>query len=173
MRSTQPAISRSASTAAAGAERGREGDRERIELREEELRATKQQVQAGEVRVRKDVVTEDKTLEVPVTREEVVIERHPATGRAAAGSIEEGEEIRVPLTEEEVRVEKRPVVKEEISVGKRKVQETEVVRDKVRREEARIEESGASRGRKAWQGSERRRRLDPAYAGPERRLVTT
>jgi uncharacterized protein (TIGR02271 family) len=149
-----------------------EKDRERIELREEELRATKEQVNAGEVRVRKDVVTEEKTIEVPVTREEVVIERHPASGRPAAGSIKEGEEIRVPLTEEEIRVEKRPVVKEEISVGKRKVQETEVVRDTVRREEARIEESGDLKARTAWQGKERRRRRDASYAGPERRLIT-
>jgi uncharacterized protein (TIGR02271 family) len=94
-----------------------EKDRERIELREEELRATKEPVKAGEVRVRKDVVTEEKTIDVPVTREEVVIERHPASGRPATGSIKEGEEIRVPLTEEEVRVEKRPVVKEEITFG--------------------------------------------------------
>ena len=149
-----------------------EKDRERIQLREEELRATKEPVKAGDVRVRKDVVTEEKTLEVPVTRAEVVIEREPARGRPASGSIKEGEEIRVPLVEEEVRVEKQPVVKEEISVGKRKVQETETVRDTVRREEARIEESGASRVRKPWQGAERRRRRDPSYAGPERRLVT-
>ena len=148
-------------------------DRERIELRQEELQTTKEQVKAGEVRVRKDVVTEEKTLEVPVTREEAVIERHPVSGRPAAGSIKEGEEIRVPLTEEEVRVEKRPVVKEEITLGKRKVQDTETVRDTVRREEARIEEVGAARVRKPWQGTERRRRRDSSYAGPERRLVTT
>ena len=65
------------------------------------------------------------------------------------------------------------MVKEEITVGKRKVQETETIRDTVRREEARIEESGRSRVRKPWQGAERRRRQDPSYAGPERRLVTT
>ena len=148
-------------------------DRERIELREEELQATKHEVKAGEVRVRKDVVAEEKTIEVPVTREEVIIERHPATGRPAAGGIKEGEEIRVPISEEKVRVEKRPVVKEEITVGKRKVQDTKTVRDTVRREEARIEESGTSRARNPWQGTERRRRRDPGYAGPERRLVTS
>jgi uncharacterized protein (TIGR02271 family) len=147
--------------------------RERIELREEELRATKEPVKAGEVRVRKEVVEEEKRIDVPVTREEVVIERHPASGRPVTGSIKEGEEIRVPLTEEEVRVEKRPVVKEEISVGKRKVQETETVRDTVRREEARIEEKGAARVRDPWKGKERRRRRDPSYAGPERRSVTS
>jgi uncharacterized protein (TIGR02271 family) len=147
-------------------------DRERIELREEELRASKDRVKAGEVRVRKDVVTEEKTIEVPVTREEVVIERHPASGRKASGDIKEGEEIRIPLTEEQVRVEKTPIVKEEITVGKRQVQDTEKVRDTVRREEARIEEKGDARVREPWRGKERRRRLDASYSGPERRLTT-
>jgi uncharacterized protein (TIGR02271 family) len=146
--------------------------REPIELREEELRATTEPVKAGEVRVRKDVVTDEKTIDVPVSREEVVVERHPVADRPAGGSIKEGEEIRVPLTEEEVRVEKRPVVKEEVSVGKRKVQETETVRDTVRREEARVEESGAARVREPWRGKERRRQRDPRYTGPERRMAT-
>jgi stress response protein YsnF len=77
------------------------------------------------------------------------------------------------VTEEEVRVEKKPVVKEEITVGKRRVQETETVRDTVRREEARVEETGAARVREPWRGKERRRRRDSSYAGPERRVVTT
>ena len=147
-------------------------DRERLQLREEELRATKERVKAGEVRVRKDVVSEEKTIEVPVTREEVVIERHPVSGRPATGKIKEGEEIRIPVTEEEVRVEKRPVVKEEITVGKRHVQETETVRDTIRREEARVDETGAARVREPWKGKERRRRRDASYAGPERRTIS-
>jgi uncharacterized protein (TIGR02271 family) len=145
--------------------------RERIELREEELRATKEPVKAGEVRVRKEVIEKEKSIDVPVTREEVVIERQPVSGRPVTGDIKEGEEIRIPLTEEEVRVEKWPVVKEEISVGKRKVQGTETVRDTVRREEARIEEKGSAHVRDPWKGKERRRRRDPSYAGPERRTV--
>lgn len=148
-------------------------DRKRLQLREEELVATKERVKAGEVRVRKDVVTEEKTIEVPVTREEVVIERHPVSGRPTTGEIKDGEEIRIPVTEEEVRVEKRPVVKEEITVGKKRVQDTETVRDTVRREEARIDESGETRARKSWKGKERRLRYDPSYTGPERRLVAT
>ena len=147
-------------------------DRERLQLREEELLATKERVKAGEVRVRKEVVTEEKSIDVPVTREEAVIERRPVSGRSAAGDIKEGEEIRIPLTEEEVRVEKRPVVKEEITVGKRSVQETETVRDTVRREEARIDDTGRARVRDPWKGKERRRRRDANYAGPERRTTT-
>ena len=44
------------------------------------------------------------------------------------------------------------MVKEEISVGKRKVQETETVRDTVRREEARIEGKGCSAGARPVEG---------------------
>ena len=145
-----------------------------IELREEELRAEKKRVQAGEVRVRKEVVTEERTLEVPVTREEVVIERRPAAqGRTASGSIDEGEEIRIPLMEEEVRVEKTPVVREEVTLKKRQVQGTEEISDTVRREEARIEQTGDAQIRgdsEGWRGNERRYRHDSSYSGPERRL---
>ncbi len=145
-----------------------------IELREEELRADKERVSAGEVRVRKEVVSEERTLEVPVTREEVVIERRPAAkGRDAAGGIDEDEEIRIPLTEEEVRVEKSPVVREEVTLKKRQVQGTEQVSDTVRREEAKIERTGDANIKgdtEPWRGNERRYRHDSSYTGPERRL---
>jgi len=53
-----------------------------IQAREEQLHVNKQRQQVGEVTVRKEVHTEHKTIEVPVEREEVVIERHAVTGRA-------------------------------------------------------------------------------------------
>ena len=108
---------------------------ERIQLREEELQAHKQSVETGEVRVRKEVVTEHRTLEVPVQREEVVIERHAPTGVLV-------EEIRIPVSEEQVTVEKRLVVKEEVTVGKRVVQGTERVGGEVRKEVVRVEREG-------------------------------
>jgi uncharacterized protein (TIGR02271 family) len=160
--------------AATGATGGDFDDSTRLELREEELRAEKDRVQAGEVRLRKEVVSEERTIEVPVTREEVVIERRPAaSGRDAGGTIDEGDEIRIPIMEEEVRVEKTPVVREEVTLKKRQVQDTEKVSDTVRREEARIEETGGARVREeteAWRGNERRYRHDASYSGPERRL---
>jgi len=115
---------------------------QRVEVREEELHARKQPVQTGEVRVRKEVVTENRTMDVPVTREEVVIERHPVSGRTAPGEIRAGEEIRIPVREEQVHVEKTNVVKEEVTVGKRKVQETEHVGGTVRKEKVRVETEG-------------------------------
>lgn len=49
-----------------------------MQVREETLQVFKQWVQTGEVRIRKRVVTENQTFTVPVTREEVIIERVPA-----------------------------------------------------------------------------------------------
>jgi uncharacterized protein (TIGR02271 family) len=113
-----------------------------IQAREEELQVKKERQKAGEVHVRKEVHTEHKTIDVPVEREEVVIERHAASGKAASGPIREGQEIRVPVSEEHVEVTKTPVVKEEVTVGKRKVKDTQHVSDTVRKEEIKVEERG-------------------------------
>jgi uncharacterized protein (TIGR02271 family) len=114
-----------------------------FQVREEELHARKQPVQTGEVRVHKEVHTEHRTLDVPVQREEVVLERHPVSGHQTAGSaIRAGEEIRIPVREEQVHVEKTPVVKEEVTVGKRKVQDTQTVSGEVRKEQVKVEREG-------------------------------
>ncbi|MBV9342896.1 MAG: YsnF/AvaK domain-containing protein [Acidobacteria bacterium] len=117
---------------------------ERIQLLGEILRVHKERVSTGTVRLRKEVVTEHQNIEVPTTREELVVERIPGHDREASGSqLGAGEkEIRVPLSEERVRVEKKPVIKEEVQVGKRQVQETKRVSDQVRHEELRTETEG-------------------------------
>jgi uncharacterized protein (TIGR02271 family) len=115
---------------------------QRVQLREEELRARKQPVETGQVGLRKEVVSEQQSIDVPVTHEEVFIERRPASGQPSDTPIGEGETYRVPVREEQVTVEKQPVVREEVNLGKRQVQETKQVSDTVRREEARIEREG-------------------------------
>ena len=113
-----------------------------VKLREEQLRVQKQPVETGEARLRKDVVTEQKSMDVPVTREEVYVERRPGSGQPSDQPIGEGETYRVPVREEQVTVEKQPVVREEVSLGKRQVQDTKQVSDTVRREEAHVEPKG-------------------------------
>ena len=69
-----------------------------LELKEERLHARTTPVEAGEVRVRKDVVTEHRTIDVPVHREEVVVERRLVEDRpAATAPIREGDEVRIPV----------------------------------------------------------------------------
>jgi uncharacterized protein (TIGR02271 family) len=113
----------------------------RISLLSEVLRVNKERVETGEVRLRKDVRTENQTINVPVSREELVIERVAGNNRNATGEqIGDNDEIRVPLSEERVNVEKAPVVREEVRVGKRQVQDTQTVSDNVRHEELEVDD---------------------------------
>jgi uncharacterized protein (TIGR02271 family) len=118
-----------------------DGRVDRVQLFGEVLRVHKERINRGEVRLRKDVVTENQTIEVPVMREELVLERVPVSSNTPVPSVNigRGQEIRVPLSEEKVRLEKEPVLREEINVGKRAVQDVARVSGDVRREELRVD----------------------------------
>jgi uncharacterized protein (TIGR02271 family) len=123
----------------AGTASEREGEH-RMQLSEEELEARKRVRDAGEVTIRKDVVTERRQIDVPVTKEEVHVERVPASGASAPGGEAFDEKtIRVPIREEEVEITKRPRVREELQVSKTARQEERRVEGEVRREEARVD----------------------------------
>lgn len=113
-----------------------------LQLREEELLAHKERVETGEVLIGTEVVTEERTLEVPVTREEVTVERRRVQARPSDAPIGEDETIEVSVYQEDIEVEKRPIIYEEVSVGKRQVQQIEQVSDTIRREEAVVQARG-------------------------------
>ena len=115
-----------------------------LKLREEQLNVSKESVKTGEVEVHKDVVEEQKTVHVPVTHEEVYVERRDVDDTTADTTtpIGDDETIRVPIIEEKVEVTKKPVVTEELVIGKRQATETEQVTEKTKREEAKVETDG-------------------------------
>lgn len=95
--------------------------------------------------ITKDPITEKKTIEVPVTHEELFVEKRPpkdSTSSSAQGPVKSKTEIKVPLNREEVEVTKEPFVKEEVVVKKKPVTETRTVSDTVRKE--RIKMSGSA-----------------------------
>jgi uncharacterized protein (TIGR02271 family) len=113
-------------------------DRNRMTAYEEELSVHKHKVDAGDVNIRKEVHTEHKTIDVPVQREEVVIERRPASGEST-GRMGGHQEIRIPVSEEQVDVQKRTVAKEDVVVGKRTVQGTQRIDENLRKEEIKVD----------------------------------
>jgi uncharacterized protein (TIGR02271 family) len=113
-----------------------------VRLREEQLEVIKERVQVGELQVHKEVVEEQRTIQVPLLREEVYVERRPVIdGKFDSSPFTEDEVIRIPIIEERVEVMKTPVIVEEVIVGKRRIQETKQVQDTIKKEEARIERS--------------------------------
>lgn len=119
-----------------------EEGRRKLRLREERLQVEKQPVESGEVRLGKEVVTEQQSIDVPVSHEEVYVERRGFEDRPTDVPVGEGETFRVPVREEQVDVGKTTVETGEVTLGKRTVQETQRVSDTVRREEARVERVG-------------------------------
>jgi uncharacterized protein (TIGR02271 family) len=111
---------------------------------EEELEVGKVQREAGRVRLRKHVVTENVETTVPVSHEEVVVEREPITDgnidQALDGPAISEEEHEIVLNEEEVVVNKQAVPKERVRLDKQTVVEEERVGAELRKEQIEVED---------------------------------
>lgn len=125
-----------------------------VPVMEEELQAQKTLRQAGEVKLRKIVHTELKHFTIPVMREEVRVERVPASESTAttgtlqdAGAFKE-KTVSVPVMEEEVTITKRPVLKEEVRLTKERIEESQDVSGEVRKEKVEVEGEDAIRRHK-------------------------
>lgn len=123
-----------------------EGDDRAEELRvqrlEEELEAGVREREAGSMSVKKSVRTEREEVRVPRWREEVEVERVPVEGEnREIPDAEIGEdEVVIQVFEEEVVVTKRVVLKEEIRLRKKVVEDVEVVEVDLRKEEVEIDD---------------------------------
>ncbi|WP_225753127.1 DUF2382 domain-containing protein [Actinotalea sp. Marseille-Q4924] len=117
-------------------------------LSEERLDVDKERVETGRVRLRKHVVTENVTQTVPVTREEVRLEREPITeanrDRAVDGPEITENEHEIVLHEERPVVHKETVPTERVRLGTETVTTEETVSDQVRHEEIDTERDGGT-----------------------------
>ena len=106
---------------------------------EEQLNVNKERVATGEARLRKYVVTDTESVEVPVEREEVRVERTPINAEDAKnynGTISgDSEEASVTLHEERVNVNKETVPVEKINLKKDTVRDTETHTEELRKEQ--------------------------------------
>lgn len=117
-------------------------DAAKLRLRKEELDINKIKVQKGEVELGKEIIEEQKEVDVPVTREEVIIERRDLDNKASDSPITDEETIRIPVSEERVDVDKHTVVTGEVTARKHAIEDTKHIDETVKREEARVNRTG-------------------------------
>ena len=115
---------------------------------EEQLQVGTQQVETGRARLRKYVVTEQQSVTVPVSREEVRIEREPITdanrGDALDGPDISEEEHEVVLHAEQPVVATEAVAVERVRLGTETVTEQETVSGEVRKEQIELDDDATT-----------------------------
>jgi uncharacterized protein (TIGR02271 family) len=124
-----------------GRRRGRE-NQQVIVRSEEELAIGRRRAKAGEIVVNTGVETKHVKQDVPLTHEEVTVERHAARpGTSSQPEVRE-DEVRIPVMAEEAVVEKRTVPKEEIVIRKEAKRDTKTVEADLEREKVDIDREG-------------------------------
>ncbi|MEN6463513.1 MAG: YsnF/AvaK domain-containing protein [Syntrophomonas sp.] len=121
----------------------KESEDQKLRLRKEELDVSKNRVDIGKVEFGKEIIEEQQTLNIPVIREEVVIERKSINEPSDKPIGEDDDEhFSLSVSEEKVEVGKHTVVTGEITAHKREIEENREIKETIRREEARINKDG-------------------------------
>jgi uncharacterized protein (TIGR02271 family) len=120
---------------------------------EERLNVGTEQVESGRVRLRKYVVTEQQQMTVPVSHEEVRVEREPIDP-AERGRMGDGTGKLADAEQEVVLHEEKPIVRtetvpvERVRVGTDTVTEEQTVGGEVHKERIDVEPDGKARNRR-------------------------
>ena len=120
-------------------------DADSVVVKDEQLNVGTERRASGRVRLRKQAYTTTETVEVPVTREEVVVEREsvdPNSAEARTAGRDGDVEV---TTYEETPVVNKTVDAEKVSLGKRQVQDTETVTEEVRHEDVKVDGDATDR----------------------------
>jgi uncharacterized protein (TIGR02271 family) len=119
---------------------------------EEQLHVGTRSEEVGRARLRKYVVNENVTETVPVSHEEVRVEREPITdanvGNAMDGPAISEEEHEVTLHAERPVVEKEAVPVERVRLDTQTVADQETVTENVRKEQIEVDGADGDRGRR-------------------------
>ncbi|VXA91136.1 DUF2382 domain-containing protein [Citricoccus sp. K5] len=127
-------------------------DRETVVARDEHLNVGTERRESGHVRLRKHTYTDTETVEVPVSREEVVVEREPIDPASPEALRDAGDEDVVVTTHEEVPVVDKTATAEKVTVDKNTVRDTERVSGTVQREGVEVDGDDTTTGRDARRG---------------------
>lgn len=113
-----------------------------IQLHEEQLDISKKKVPLCEVKFHREFVTEEKTITVPVKREELVIEKiilNPISSYNAENHIET---IRIPISEERFDIDKHIVQLEEITIKNHTFEEIQHINEILKKEKINVKVTG-------------------------------
>lgn len=112
-------------------------------LHEERANVGTERVETGRARLRKHVVSDQKTITVPVEREEFEVVREPVGADTGDGRLSD-DEVEVTLSEERPVVDKEVVATERVGLDRNVVTEERDITTEVGREEVQVERDGTT-----------------------------
>ncbi len=112
-------------------------DEVKIPLREEHLDILKKKVSTGDLKIHKEVITEEETVTVPVTMEEIVIEAGKVDGMNTGNP----KIIRIPLRKEKLNITKTVVALNDVSIFKSSIHETKHIDTTLKKETVQVEDN--------------------------------
>ena len=115
-------------------------EEETLQLHKEELKISKKWVETADVKVYKNTYSEEKQILVPVTREELIIEKKIVNPEGAKDA--QIETIRIPLSEDRIEVTLHPTVLEDVEIYQKQYKELIHVNETVREEKVHIDTVG-------------------------------
>lgn len=109
-------------------------DKVKLQLREEQLNISRELIKTGEVTAYKETFIEKKTVTVPVTHEDLVIEKK--TFNNTNGGVLDNcpEIIRIPLSEEQIDITKHKVILEDVDIYKHEIQDKQIIEEILKKE---------------------------------------
>lgn len=123
------------------------GDRESVVARDEHLNVGTERRESGQVRLRKHTRTDTETAEVPVSREELVVERESVDPNSVEAQRGGDEDVTV-TAHEDVPVVHKTETAEKVTVDKKTVRGTEQVSETVEHEDVEVEGNDTAAGRR-------------------------
>lgn len=116
-----------------------------LQLREERVRIATEPAEVGRVRIAKRVTEWTETLEVPLRREDLVLEVLPGSGvvRIEGRELQPGEVVELPLIHERATAITETVISEDVHVRTLTTEVTETIEATLHREELVVTPEGA------------------------------
>jgi len=114
-----------------------------FEIKEEQLDIAKKWIQTGDVKIHKEIFSEEKNFTIPIKREELVIEKKSIAQDNSSDKDSETQIIRIPLTEEQVEFSKHKVTLEDISIYKQQIKDIEHIEETLKKEKPKVKISGS------------------------------
>ncbi len=114
-----------------------------LRIKEEQLVLAKTWLQTGEVKIYRELLTEEKRFTVSAEYEELVIEKKIPASASSAHEDVPTDVIRIRLSEEQINLTKHRVALEDVSIYKQQIEEIKRIEETLKMEKSIIRISGS------------------------------